>query len=125
MNELKDIKDIVEVQEHSFILLISLIVLTLLLLTLLLYFLKNRRRRRKKPTTKQIALERLQNLNYSDTKEVVYLFEELSELFLNEKNQMEFYTIKEKLTLYKYKKDIPPLAQDTADKIKAFIKELK
>ncbi len=125
MNELKDIKDIVEVQEHSFILLISLIVLTLLLLTLLLYVLKNRRRRRKKPTTKQIALERLQNLNYSDTKEVVYLFEALGELFLNEKNQMEFYTIKEKLKLYKYKKDIPPLAEDTADKIKAFIKELK
>jgi len=125
MNELKDIKDIVEVQEHSFILLISLIVLTLLLLTLLLYFLKNRHRRRKKPTTKQIALERLQNLNYSDTKEVVYLFEALGERFLNEKNQMEFYRIKEKLKIYKYKKDIPPLEHDTADKIKAFIKELK
>ena len=125
MKELKDIKDIVEVQEHSFMILIGVIALTLLILTLALYLFKNRRIRRKKPTTKQVALERLQNLNYGDTKEVVYLFEEQSELFLHEKNQVEFYEIKEELKVYKYKKDIPPLDTDMENRIKAFIKELK
>ena len=125
MKELKDIKDIVEVPDSSFMILMSVIVLTLLLLALALYFFKNRRRRRKKPTAKEVALERLQNLNYDDTKEVVYLFEELGEMFLNEKNQVEFYKIKEELKVYKYKKEIPPLDRDIEERIKAFIKEIK
>ena len=125
MKELKDIKDIVEVQEHSFMILMGLILLTLLLLAIALYFFKNRRRRRKKLTTKQVALERLQTLNYGDTKEVVYLFEEQSELFINEKNQVEFESIKEELEIYKYKKNIPLLDSEIEERIKAFIKELK
>ena len=125
MNELKDIKDIVEVQEHSFVMLMGLILLAVMVVALAIYLFKNRRKRRKKPTAKEIALERLQNIDYSDPKEVVYLFEEQGEMFLNEKNQVEFESIKEELKIYKYKKDIPPLDRDTKERIKAFIKELK
>ena len=125
MNELKDIKDIVEVQEHSFVMLMSVILLTVVLVALAIYLFKNRRKRRKKPTAKEIALTKLQNIDYSDPKEVVYLFDEQGEMFLNEKNQVEFESIKEELKIYKYKKDIPPLDRDTKERIKAFIKELK
>lgn len=125
MNELKDIKDIVEVQEHSFVMLMSVILLAVVVVALATYLFKNRRKRRKKPTAKEIALERLQNIDYSNTKEVVYLFEEQGEMFLNEKNQVEFESIKEELKIYKYKKDIPPLDRDIEERIKAFIKELK
>ena len=125
MNELKDIKDIVEVQEHSFVMLMSVILLAVVVVALATYLFKNRRKRRKKPTAKEIALERLQNIDYSDPKEVVYLFEEQGEMFLNEKNQVEFESIKEELKIYKYKKDIPPLDRDIEERIKAFIKELK
>jgi len=125
MNELKDIKDIVEVQEHSFVMLMGLILLAVMVVALAIYLFKNRRKRRKKPTAKEIALERLQNIDYSDPKEVVYLFEEQGEMFLNEKNQVEFESIKEELKIYKYKKDIPPLDKDIEERIKAFIKELK
>ncbi len=125
MNELKDIKDIVEVQEHSFVMLMSVILLAVVVVALATYLFKNRRKRRKKPTAKEIALERLQNIDYSNTKEVVYLFEEQGEMFLNEKNQVEFESIKEELKIYKYKKDIPSLDKDTKERIKAFIKELK
>ena len=125
MEELKDIKDIVEVPEYSFFILIGLTVFIVLLLSLAVYFFKNRRRRRKKITVKERALEKLKNIDFRDTKSVVYTFEEQSRLFLNEKNQEKFDSIIKELTIYKYKKDIPALDSSIEKRIKTFIGELK
>ena len=125
MEELKDIKDIVEVHEYSFLILMGLTVFVIILLSLAIYFFKNRRRRRKKVTPKQIALEKLNNMDFLDTKSVVYTFEEQGRLFLNEKNQEEFDSIKKELTVYKYKKDIPELDSSVEKRIKKIIGELK
>ena len=125
MEELKDIKDIVEVHEYSLFILIGLTVFIIILLSLAVYFFKNRRRRRKKITVKQRALEKLKNMDFSDTKSVVYTFEEQGRLFLNENNQEKFDSITKELTIYKYKKDIPPLDSNVEKRIKAFIGELK
>ncbi len=125
MEELKDIKDIVEVHEYSLFILIGLTVFIVLLLSLAVYFFKNRRRRRKKITVKQRALEKLKKIDFLDTKSVVYTFEEQGRLFLNEKNQEEFDSLIKELTVYKYKKDIPPLDSNAEKKIKTFIGELK
>jgi len=125
MEELKDIKDIVEVPEYSFFILIGLTVFIVLLLSLAVYFFKNRRKRRKKITVKERALEKLKKMDFSDTKSVVYTFEEQSRLFLNEKNQEKFDSIIKELTVYKYKKDIPPLDANVEKRIKRFIGELK
>ena len=125
MEELKDIKDIVEVHEYSFFILIGLTVFIVLLLSLAVYFFKNRRRRGKKITVKQRALEKLKNIDFRDTKSVVYTFEEQSRLFLNEKNQEKFDSIIKELTIYKYKKDIPALDSSVEKRIKTFIGELK
>ena len=125
MEELKDIKDIVEVPEYSFFILIGLTVFIVLLLSLAVYFFKNRRKRRKKITVKERALEKLKKMDFSDTKSVVYTFEEQSRLFLNEKNQEKFNSIIKELTVYKYKKDIPPLDANVEKRIKRFIGELK
>ena len=125
MEELKDIKDIVEVHEYSFFILMGLTVFIVLLLSLAVYFFKNRRRRRKKITAKERALEKLKKMDFSDTKSVVYTFEEQGRLFLNEKNQEKFDSITKELTVYKYKKDIPPLDANVEKRIKRFIGELK
>ncbi len=125
MKGLRDIKDVVEVQEHSLAMLIALIVVVLLLLGVAFYLFKNRRRRRKKLTAKELALQKLQNLNYSDTKEVVYAFEAEGELFVNEKNQENFNKIKKELEIYKYKKDVPPLDEGVKKAIEQFIKGLR
>jgi hypothetical protein len=125
MEELKDIKDIVEVHEQSFMLLIGLILITLLLISWAVYAFKYRRKKRKKQTPKEIALERLKKLDYNNTKDVVYTFEEQSEYFINEKNRDKFDAIKKELGVYKYKREIPPLDSKIASKIKSFIKELK
>jgi len=125
MEELKDIKDIVEVQEYSLIILIGISFVALLLLMVALYFFKNRRRRNKKPTKKEIALEKLKNIDYNNTKEIVYTFEEEVQSFLTEKNQEAFNRIINALQVYKYKKEIPPFTTELKEQIQTFIKGLK
>ena len=125
MEELKDIKDIVEVDEYSFFILMGLTVFVVILLFLAVYFFKNRRRRGKKITVKELALEKLKNIDFHDRKSVVYTFEDQSRLFLNEKNQEKFDSIINELTIYKYKKDIPELDSSVEKRIKKFIGELK
>ena len=125
MEGLRDIKDVVEVQEHSLAMLIALIVAVLFFLGIALYLFKNRRRRRKKPTAKEIALQKLQNIDYSNPKDVVYTFEAEGEMFVNEKNQEDFEKIKKELEIYKYKRDVPPLNEGVKSEIEQFIKGLK
>ena len=125
MEELKDIKDIVEVQEYSLLMLIGLVIIALLLLSLAVYFFKNRRRRRKKPSGKELALEKLKNIDYKNTKETVYTFEEQIRDFLDEKNQEEFDAIHKELEVYKYKREIPALDTNIEKRIKTFIGAVK
>lgn len=125
MEELRDIKEIVQVQEYSLETLIGLIVLAVLVLFIVLYFLKNRRRRKKRLTPKAMALQNLKTMNYDNTKEVVYTFSTDGFLWINEKNQEAFITLDEALISYKYKKEVPHLDKALAQRIKAFVKELK
>ena len=125
MEGLRDIKDVVEVQEHSLAMLLALIAVALLLLSVALYFFKNRRRRRKKPTVKEVALEKLKSLDYNNTKEVVYTFEAEVEHFVNEKNRSNFEKIKKALEIYKYKKEVPTLDKGVKKEIEQFIKGLR
>lgn len=125
MENLKDIKDIVDVPEYSLFILIGAIAITLIILSIAIYFFKNRRRRRKKPTPKELALKALNSIDYNNTKEVVYGFEEHAGVFIDEKNQEDFENIKKELEVYKYKKDIPQLDTKVEEKIKAFIKGFK
>lgn len=125
MQELKDIKDIVEVSDSTLWMLSGLIVLTILIIAIALYFYKNRRRRRKKPTQKELALQKLQSLDYSNPKDVVYTFEESARLFLDEKKRAHFEKIVKALEIYKYKKDVPALKEESKKMMQAFIKELK
>lgn len=125
MEELRDIKGLVEVTEYSLETLIALTLLSLALLAMGLYLFKNRRRRRKKPTTKEMALMRLKSINYEDTKEVAYRFSTDGYLWLDERNQDAFEQIEKALIIYKYKKEIPPLEKNLKNRIKIFIKGLK
>lgn len=125
MEGLRDIKGIVEIDEPSFQILIALLAVLFLLLGWGAYLFKNRRRRRKKLSPKALAKKALEQLDYANTKEVVYGFVEHGALLLNEKNEQSFKQIAEALTPYKYKKEVPPLEPKLEKQIKAFIKELK
>jgi flagellar biosynthesis/type III secretory pathway M-ring protein FliF/YscJ len=125
MEQLRDIKDIVEVHEHSFETLIGIIVFSLVILLVIFYLYKNRRRRRKKLSPKELALNSLKSIDYSDSKEVAYRFTTNGFLWLNEENKKEYQDIEKELLPYKYKKEVPQLDKGLENRIKNFIKELK
>lgn len=125
MEALRDIKEIVEVPDHSLALLLGLIVLTLMLLAILFYFYKNRRKRRKKLSPKEKALLTLNQIDYDNPKEVVYTFEAEVEPFLTQKNKKDFEQIKHALEPYKYKPNVPSIEPEMIEKIQRFIKGLK
>jgi hypothetical protein len=125
MEQLRDIKDIVEVHEHSLETLIGIVILSLLVIGIILYLYKNRRRRRKRLSPKEIALNSLKSIDYDNPKDVAYRFTTNGFLFINENNQKEYKDIEKELLVYKYKKDVPQVDKGLENRIKMFIKELK
>ena len=125
MEELKDIKGIIEVPDYSLWILLSIIVCVIFSLVLAIYFFKNRRKKRKKPTLKQIAMKNLKEINFDDTKCAVYSFCENFQYFIDEKNKESFEQLQKELEIYKYKKEIEKLSEEQINKIKNMIKEIK
>ncbi len=125
MEGLRDIKDVVEIHEYSLWIFLSLVAAVLLATWILYYFYKNRRKRRKKPTKRELALKRLKEIDFDDTKGAVYTFSVDGDIFLNEENRDKFKEIENILQRYKYQKDAPKLQKSEKEMIKEFIKGLK
>ena len=125
MEELKDIKGIIDVPDYSLWILLSIIVCVIFSLVLAIYFFKNRRKKRKKPTLKQIAMKNLKEINFDDTKCAVYTFCENFQYFIDEKNKESFEQLQKELEIYKYKKEVEKLSEELINKIKSMIKEIK
>ena len=125
MEELKDIKGIIDVPDYSLWILLSIIVCVIFSLVLAIYFFKNRRKKRKKPTLKQIAMKNLKEINFDDTKCAVYTFCENFQYFIDEKNKESFEQLQKELEIYKYKKEVEKLSEVQINKIKSMIKEIK
>ena len=125
MEELKDIKGIIEVPDYSLWILISIIVTIIFFIAITIYFFKNRRKKRKKLTLKQIAMKNLKEINFNDTKDTVYTFCENFQYFIDEKNKESFEELQKELEMYKYKKEIEKISKELEDRIKSMIKEIK
>jgi hypothetical protein len=125
VEDLRDIKEIVEINESSLEIFLVTIALALLLFALGVYFFKNKRRRRKKPTQRVLAKEVLESLDYDNTKELVYGFLEHGKMFVNEKNGELFQNIEKDLEVYKYKKEVPLVDEKIKKQMKEFVKGVK
>ncbi len=125
MEELKDIKGIIEVPDYSLWILISIIVTIIFFIAITIYFFKNRRKKRKKLTLKQIAMKNLKEIDFNDTKDTVYAFCENFQYFIDEKNKESFEELQKELEMYKYKKEIEKISKELEDRIKSMIKEIK
>ncbi len=126
MEGLRDIKDIVEVNEYSFELLILTIFITIITIAFFLYLYKNRKRRKKRATKKELALKRLKNIDFDDVKNTAYTFSVDGYLWVNDQNREKFKKIENNLAKYKYQKDVPEsIDNETKKMIKEFIKDLR
>jgi len=122
---LRDIKSVVEIHEYSFFIFLSLIIATLLLVWIFYYFYKNRRKRRKKPTKRELALKRLKEIDFDDTKSAIYTFSVDGDLFVDATNQTEFQEIEKLLQKYKYQKETSTLDKKVKEMMIEFIRGLK
>ncbi len=127
MEELRDIKGIVEVSDHSLWQLLGLVAGVIVLAALLFYFMKRKRRvkRRFLKTEAELARERIEAIDYDDPKSVAYTFIEDVSRFVPEQKRATYEEIVKALEPYKYKKEVPALDAALKEKIKAFIKEIK
>lgn len=125
MEELKDIKGIIEVPDYSLWILLSIIASLLFCLIFAIYYFKTRRKKRKKLTLKQIAMKNLKEIDFEDTKDTVYAFCENFQYFIDEKNKESFEELQKELEMYKYKKEIEKISKELEDRIKSMIKEIK
>jgi len=123
--QLKDIKPIVEVHSNSLSILIALTLLVVGVVAFGVYKYLTRVRKTPQPTQKELAFERLKNLNFDKTKELVYGFSLDGSLFCDETNRAEFEQIEKELQEYKYKKEVAKLPDELQERIKSFIAKLK
>jgi len=124
MQGLKDIKPLMTVPDHSLLMLISLIA-GVLVLALGIYFRlkKPARKRRRRLSKREQAAENLKALDFSDTKEAVYDFSENMHVLTDESDNEAFHKLLEKLEVYKYKKEVPPLSESDKQEMIKMIKE--
>jgi len=125
VEELKDIKGIIEVPDYSLWILLGMTTGVLVFIILAIYFFKNKRKKRKKLTSKQIAMKNLKEIDFDDTKGTVYTFCENFQYFINEKNKESFEKLQKELEIFKYKKEIEKLSDEERNRIKSMIKEIK
>lgn len=125
MEELRDIKGLVEVTDYSLYYLSGVLLLGLLLL-LLLGMLIYRRVNRKAPLTQQeVAIAKLNAFTFDDAKTAVYNFSHLAQYAVDESRREALEALLAELEPYKYKKEVPELDEALKAKMMTFIKELK
>jgi len=125
MEELKDIKGLVDVPDDSLMhLLLSLGggVLLIVLLLGLLWWRRKPKRRRQRISPQERAKAQLQAIDFADTKESVYAFSEATQQ-LNPHHQGLQELLKE-LEQYKYQREVPRLSEEHKASMKKIIKEI-
>jgi flagellar biosynthesis/type III secretory pathway M-ring protein FliF/YscJ len=128
LSQLRDIKDIVIIEDNSLYQLMSIFgaILLLLIIIFLIYKKMTKITKTKQPTQLELAKKRLKELDLDDdrvdnTKHIAYTFSIDGALFLNDENKIQFEQINNILEKYKYKKTIEPMSDEIKSQIKEFI----
>lgn len=125
MEELRDIKGLVEVTDYSLYYLLGLmgiVVVVLLVLGALLY----KYLIKKEPMTqRKVAMALLDKFEFTETKESVYTFTHLAQYAAKENQRKELEALLAELDVYKFRKEVPELDDTLKVRMKNFIEELK
>ncbi len=123
MEELRDIKGLVEVTDYSLYYLLGIVgvaVIILIVLGILLY----KYLTKKDPLTqKKVAMELLEKFEFGDAKQSVYEFSYLAQYAVNEAQRRELEQLLAELEPYKFKKEVPELDDALKAKMQNFIEE--
>ncbi|WP_345977330.1 hypothetical protein [Sulfurimonas sp. HSL3-7] len=124
MEELRDIKGLVEVTDYSLYYFIGAVTMTLILLAVLGVILYKYFTRKEPLTQQKVAIALLEKFEFGDAKQSAYDFTHLANYAVNEAQRKELEQILEALEPYKFKKEVPELDAALKSRMQAFIKEL-
>lgn len=122
--QLRDIKPIVAVPDHSLWLFTGLMAAAVLLIILLVLLMVRRRKQRIDPRRTE-AMRRLAALDFGDTKKAVYDFSLLGHFVVTPDTRPGFESILQELEPYKFKKEVPALEEAVILRMQQFIKEAR
>ena len=122
MEQLRDIKGLVAVEDYSFYIFLGVLG-TAILFLLLAAFLIYRYFTKKTPMSqKKLAIERLKKLNLDNTKESIYAFSHLAQYAADDDQRLQKLLLA--LEPYKYRKEAPELDKALLKEMQEFIKEV-
>ncbi len=119
---LRDIRGLEEIPDISFILFLIMIAFTVLVLAGLSIMIYRHFKGKEKDLTRKEVLERLENIDFSDSKDAAYKITKYARyLATEERGQKIFLQLEAKLTKYKYIQNPPPFDDDTIGQYNLFL----
>lgn len=115
MEKLRDIKDLMVIEEYSLYIFIAIVLISLLLLS---FIVKKLFFRKIKKSPIQIAKENLCNLDFSNSKKSSYKLSKYMAFLLEEE---EFKKLEKTLVKYKYKKTVLEFLKEDLEEIKSLL----
>jgi len=114
VNELRDIKPLLEIPDYSYYLYIGLILLAILVVVGVLFFVIKMAWLNRKVDMKKLYFQRLEAVDWIDSKKSAYAITLLAHHFIDNEKVKEIY--EQTLPLlepYKYRKDVPSVDKET------------
>jgi len=106
MIEINDIKPIVKIPDLSIYIYYTLFIVAFLLLVVIIFYLYKFFKKKPK-TIEQKYYEKLQHINFENSKQSAYLISKYGKLLVKEERQIRlFEELNDELEVYKYKKEI-------------------
>ena len=115
MDELRDIKPLLEIPDSSYYLFLSLVFLCVAFVFAIVVFLLKKFWKKKKANMQKVYFEQFKNLDWTNVKQSAYMATELGrKLTLKDERAKEIYNqLVPMLESYKYRKEVPSLDEET------------
>ncbi len=122
MEELRDIRTLEPVSDLSLYLFIAVVAVALLVVGLILYKLIRYLRNRSRDNLRAKVLQRLKDLDLSDSKKAAYQMTRYGRYLANDdRSKKIFDQLQERLDQYKFIPDPPPIDQETRNYYRLFL----
>jgi len=122
MEELRDIKPLVEIGDYSFYLYLGLIFFVTAAVAAMVYWIIRLIGQKRTDRYREI-LRQLRALDLEDSKKVAYAITKKGRYLVRDSSRLRIYEeLLRRLARYKYKKEVPPLDEETRRYIELFLK---
>ena len=122
MDELREIKPLLEISDNSYLLFIVITTILGAIVLLSLYFFFKRLWLNRKTNRRRVYFERLKSVDWRETKKAAYEVTFLGRALADEPRIEEIYNqLLPMLEPYKYRKEVPLVDADTANQYKLLV----